>query len=110
MWILTKYNQFYNFIKTNSSKSSLNVINYFNYIYNTKYLFQNKLNCFYKQNYNLHIKLFSDLHKNIISLPKILNYNFNSYCLSDYSLKTKYLAPKILLANLKTIALFLSST
>jgi heme/copper-type cytochrome/quinol oxidase subunit 2 len=49
----------------------------------------------------LHIKLFTDLHKNLIALPKITNYSFDSYCLSDYTLKSKYLAPKILLKNLQ---------
>lgn len=85
----------------NSSKlTSENLNNYTKFIFNTKYTLQNKFGWFYKQNYSLHIKLFSDLHKNLISLPKITNYSFDSYCLSDYTLKSKYLAPKILLKNL----------
>lgn len=41
-------------------------------------------------------KLLALLHKNIISLPKITNFSFDSYCLSDYTLKSKYIAPKLI--------------
>lgn len=90
-----KYSKYYSFIK-----NSQNLENYNKFIFNTKYTLQNKFGWFYKQQYSLHIKLFADLHKNLVSLPKISNYSFDSYCLSDYTLKSKYLAPKILLKNL----------
>lgn len=92
-----KFSKYYNYIKNNS----INLNNYNKFIFNKNYTVQNKFGWFYKQNYSLHIKLFTDLHKNLISLPKITNYAFDSYCLSDYTLKSKYLAPKILLKNLK---------
>ena len=41
-----------------------------------------------------HQKLLSDLHKNIITLPKITNQSFDSYCLSNATIKAKYLASK----------------
>ena len=90
-----KYTKYLNLIKPTKN---LNLYNQF--IFNTQYTLQNKFGWYYKQNYSLHIKLFSDLHKNLIALPKISNYSFDSYCLSDYTLKSKYLAPKILLKNL----------
>lgn len=93
---ILKFSKYFAFIK----KSHSNLDLYYKSILNTNYTVQNKFGWFYKQNYNLHIKLFADLHKNLISLPKITNYSFDSYCLSDYTLKSKYLAPKILLKNL----------
>ena len=95
-----KYKIFFNNIKKNNYFNNNNLINYTKFIYRTKYLVQNKIGWFYRQNYSIHLKLFADLHKNLVSLPKITNYSFDSYCLSDYTLKSKYLAPKILLKNL----------
>lgn len=94
-----KYSKYFMYIKNNQSLG-YNFKNYINNIFNSNYNLQNKFGWFYKQNYSLHIKLFSDLHKNLIALPQISNYSFDSYCLSDYTLKSKYLAPKILLKNL----------
>lgn len=94
-----KFSKYFAYIKSSSSQVS-NFKQYFNTIFNTKYILQNKFGWFYKQNYSLHIKLFTDLHKNLVALPQISNYSFDSYCLSDYTLKSKYLAPKILLKNL----------
>ena len=79
-----------------------NINRYNNKVYNKHYIVKNKFGWCYKQRYSLHLKLFADIHKNLVSLPKITNYAFDSYVLSDYTLKSKYLAPKILLKSLVT--------
>ena len=94
-----EYKSYFSHIKSYNSFFKPNLNNYMNNLL-VNYTLQNKFGWYYKQDYSLHIKLFSDLHKNLSSLPKITNYGFNSYCLSDYTLKSKYLAPKILLKNL----------
>lgn len=97
-----KYKSFFSAIKkTNYFDFDPRNLHYYKIkVYDRKYLVCSKFGWFYKQRYSLHLKLFSDLHKNLISLPKITNYSFDSYCLSDFTLKSKYLAPKILLKNL----------
>lgn len=97
-----KYKNFFTTIrKADYFNSDLkNLRNYQKFVYNRQYVAYNDSGSAYKQKYSLHLKLFSDLHKNLISLPKITNYSFDSYCLSDFTLKSKYLAPKILLKNL----------
>jgi heme/copper-type cytochrome/quinol oxidase subunit 2 len=97
---IIKFSKHFLWITNNNSKN-LFLNSYLDNIYNKKYIVQNKIGWFYKQNYSLHLKLFADIHKNLISLPKILNFNFNSYCLSDLTLKGKYLTPKIVLAEFK---------
>lgn len=95
-----KFKDYYNHIRSHNNFNFDNLTGYINSLFEQKYILQNKFGWYYKQHYSLHIKLFSDLHKNLASLPKITNYSFDSYCLSDYTLKSKYLFPKILIKSL----------